>query len=158
MKTFCPWLIDDKSVQYGNFQIKAFENPHGESTSYGFYIQHNELGKLLFVTDAEYVKYDFSALNINHIMVEANYQNEYLDTEKANFEHKVRGHMSLDTACNFIEHNNSPELRTVCLLHANWNTIDEKQAIESIRRIVDIDVKIAFAESGLTIDLKKDVI
>lgn len=156
MKTFCPWLIDDKSVQFGNFKIKAFDNPHGEIISFGFIISHDEIGRLCFVTDAEYVRYDFSALNINHIMVEANYQKEYLDTEKANFEHKVRGHMSLDTCKEFVRHNNSPHLRTVCLIHSNPMTLDETDAIQQIKGIVDADVNVVMAEPGLEIKLNKE--
>lgn len=158
MKTFCPWLIDDKSVQFGDFKIKAFENPHGESTSYGFYIQHNELGKLLFVTDAEYVKYDFSALKVNHILIECNWQDDLVDFDSPNFRHKVEGHMNLDTCREFVRHNASPELRSVVLIHGSTATLNPSEAVQAIKDVVDPDVAVEYAVKGLEMELKKGVL
>ena len=155
--TFYPWMTEYKSVQYGGFKIKAFDNPHGDITSYGFYIEHEDFGKLIFVTDAELVKYSFKDMKVNHIMVEANYQNDLLDMDSVNFEHKVRGHCSIDTACSFIEHNNSPELRTVTLIHSNPTTLDEKGAVERVKGIVDDDVVVGVCHPGYEIELKKEV-
>ena len=138
--------------------MRSFELPHGETKSYGFYITHIEIGKLLFLTDCEYSPVSFKDMKVNHIMIEANYQNDLLDMDSVNFEHKVRGHCSLDTACSFIEHNNSPELRTVTLIHSNPMTLDETDAIRQIKGIVDADVNVVIAEPGLEIELKKEVL
>lgn len=140
-----------------NFKVYSFELPHGETKSYGFYITHPELGKLLFLTDFEYCPFSFKDMKVNHIMIEANYQNDLLDMDSVNFEHKVRGHCSLDTACSFIEHNNSPELRTVTLIHSNPTTLDEKGAVERIRTLVDDDVIVGVCHPGYEIELKKEV-
>ena len=153
---FAPFLTDERKAQFGGFKIKAFDNPHGDITSYGFYIEHEDFGKLIFVTDAELVKYSFKDMKVNHIMIEANYQNDLLDMGSVNFEHKVRGHCSLDTAAEFIRHNNSPELRTVTLIHSNPTTLDEKGAVERIKGIVDADVNICVACAGMEIELKKE--
>ena len=138
--------------------MRSFELPHGETKSYGFYITHIEIVKLLFLTDCEYSPVSFKDMKVNHIMIEANYQNDLLDMDSVNFEHKVRGHCSLDTACSFIEHNNSPELRTVTLIHSNPMTLDETDAIRQIKGIVDADVNVVIAEPGLEIELKKEVL
>jgi ribonuclease BN (tRNA processing enzyme) len=153
---FMPFVSDGKYQQFGHFYIKAFELPHGDTKSYGFYIRHEEIGKMLFMTDFEYCPFDMSKLNVNHILIECNYQLNMVDMEAVNFEHKVRGHCSVDTACEFIRHNNSPELRSVCLLHTNWNTINEEQTIEKIKGIVDYDVEVIFARKGLIMELKME--
>lgn len=140
-----------------NYAIKTFENPHGETTSYGFYIKHPEMGKLLFLTDFEYCRYDFSALQVEHLMIEANYDVSLLDMDAPNFKHKVQGHCSLDTCKEFVRHNNSPHLRTVCLIHSNPMTLDETDAIRQIKGIVDADVNVVIAEPGMEIELKKEV-
>lgn len=141
-----------------NFTIKPFELPHGETKSYGFYITHPEIGKLLFLTDFEYCPFSFKDLKVNHIMIEANYQNDLLDMDSVNFEHKVRGHCSLDTAESFVRHNNSPQLRNIVIVHTNPNTIDEKGAVERIKGIVDYDVNVCVAYPGMEMELKQGVL
>lgn len=157
MKTFCPWLIDDKSVQYGNFQIKPFENPHGETTSYGFYIKHPEMGQLLFLTDFEFCRYDFSALQVEHLMIECNYQLDMVDMDAPNFKHKIQGHCADTTCLEFIKHNYSPHTRTISIIHTNPMSLDEKAIVERIRTLVDDDVVVGVCYPGYEIELKKEV-
>ena len=59
--------------QIGSFMVTPFNVPHDTGIEcYGYLIKHEEMGQLLFLTDLEYCKYNFSKLNIEHIMVEAN--------------------------------------------------------------------------------------
>lgn len=141
-----------------NFTIKPFELPHGETKSYGFYITHPEIGKLLFLTDFSYCNYSFKDLKVNHILVECNWQEKYLNTEIANFDHKVMGHCSLYTATEFVRHNNSPELRSVVLLHGSSATVNPAEAVQAIKDVVDPDVAVEYAVKGLEIELKKEVL
>ena len=154
---FMPFVSDGKYQQFGHFYIKAFELPHGDTKSYGFYIRHEEIGQLLFLTDFEYSPISFEHLNVEHIMIECNYDLQYIDVDAPNFKHKVQGHCSLDTCKEFVKHNNSPHLRTVCLIHSNPMTLDETDAIRQIKGIVDADVNVYLAEPGLEIELKKEV-
>lgn len=142
--------------QLGDFKCKCFPLVH-DVDCYGLYLEHPEIGNLLYICDTEYCAYDFSALKVRHLMIEANYQTDMVDLDAPNFEHKVRGHCSLDTACSFIEHNNSPELRTVTLIHSNPTTLDEKGAVERIKGIVDADVEVCVACAGMEMELKKGV-
>jgi len=152
-----PFVSDSKYQQFGHFYIKAFELPHGETTSHGFYIKHEEIGQLLFLTDFEYSPFSFKDLQVEHLMIEANYDISLLDMDAPNFRHKVEGHCSSDTCLDFIRHNNSPHLRTVCLIHSNPMTLDKTDAIRQIKGIVDADVNVSLAEPGLEIELKKEV-
>jgi len=157
IKIFYPFQTDKKSVQYGGFKVRSFDNPHGDSTSYGFIISHRDIGKLCFVTDAEYVKYDFSKLNLSHLMVECNYDTRYVDMDAPNFRHKVEGHMNLDTCREFVRHNASPELRSVVLIHGS-NAVNPADATQAIKNIVDPDVIVEYAVKGLEMELKKEVL
>lgn len=157
IKTYKPWIDQGLAwVQYGGFKIQEFMLPHGDISSHGFYIRHEEIGQLLFLTDFEYSKYDFSKLNVEHILIECNYDLQYIDVDTPNFKHKVQGHCSLDTCKQFVRHNNSPHLRTVCLIHSNPMTLDETDAIRQIKGIVDADVNVVIAEPGLEIKLNKE--
>jgi hypothetical protein len=136
--------------------VQAFDNPHGEIISYGFIISHDEIGRLCFVTDAEYVKYDFSALKVNHILIECNWQDDMVDYDSPNFKHKVTGHMSLQTCKDFVKHNASDELHNVILIHWSEATIDLDHAVEEIKSVCDVDVNVVIAELGLEIKLNKE--
>lgn len=157
IRAFYPWMNGQKKVKYGGFEIVPFENPHGEGISYGFYIKHEELGKMLFITDAEFVKYDFSGVDINHVLIECNYDMQYIDVEAPNFKHKVTGHCELQTCKEFVRHNQSKHLRNVVLIHGSDMTLDSKQAVKEIESVVDPDVNVVYATKGLQMMLKRDV-
>lgn len=155
--TYKPWIDGKSRKGFGNFNITPFPNPHGDIESWGFYISHYEVGKLLFVTDAEYVQYDFSAFSVNHILCECNYTLDLVDVDSPNFKHKIQGHMSDKTCAEFVKHNNSGSLKNVVLLHGGIGTLDEKSAVERIKGIVDDDVRVEVALPGLEIELRKGI-
>lgn len=154
--TYKPWIDGKSRKGLGNFNINPFPNPHGDIESWGFLITHYEIGVLLFVTDAEYVQYDFSAFGVNHILCECNYTLDLVDTDSPNFKHKIQGHMADTTCTEFVKHNNSPKLRNVVLLHSGSGTLDEESAIERIKSVVDADVEVNLAVAGLEIKLNKE--
>lgn len=157
IKMFYPFLTDERKAQFGGFKVSAFELPHGETKSYGFYIRHESFGQLLFLTDFEFSPISFEHLKVEHICVECNYQLDMVDTEAANFRHKIKGHCADTTCLDFIEHNNSPRLRTVTILHMGSETIDGDSLISRIRNIVDNDVSVEIARTGLEVELRRDV-
>ena len=108
----------------GGFLVTPFKVPHNETECDGFYIRHPEIGKLIFITDAEMCPYDFSKIQPNHVMVECNYSNEYLDYESANKEHVLRGHMELQTCKRFLKSVDSEHLKTIGLLHLSNDNAD----------------------------------
>ena len=127
----------------GGFTVQPFYLPHNGVPNFGYLIEHSEMGKLLFMTDMEYCRYDFGALGINHLLVEANYDMELVDRSIPNYEHKLMGHCSIQTACGIIRANRTPELRTVTLCHlgqfsdANYF---QRQAAEVARAGVSVGV------------------
>ena len=71
--------------QIGSFTVTPFNVPHDtEIECYGYLIKHEEMGQLLFLTDLEYCKYNFSKLNIEPIMVEAQYDLELVERNEPN--------------------------------------------------------------------------
>ena len=154
---FEPYNSKWMKKEWEDFKCKAFPLVH-DVPCYGLYLEHPEIGNLLYICDTAYCAYDFSALKVRHLMIEANYQTDMVDMDSPNFEHKIRHHQSIDTAESFIKHNNSPELRSVVLIHSNPTTIDETDAIRQIKGIVDSDVEVAFAHAGLEMELRKGVL
>ena len=136
-------------MKYGRFGIKAFRLIH-DVPCYGFYIQHPEIGRLVYASDTEYIKYRFK--NLNHILVEANYSDDLIDKE-INREHVLRGHMSLQTALDFISTNDNPALRNVVLLHLSDKNSDSEKFLQQTKQTVKYGANCYIAEKGLEVDL-----
>lgn len=143
-----------RTRQIGGFTVTPFNVPHGtEIECYGYLIEHEEMGKLLFLTDLEYCKYNFSKLNIEHIMVEANYSMDLVDRNEPNYEHRLRGHMSLDTALKFIQTNDNPALRNVVLIHLSDTSGDPALFLQRTKEAIEYAANVYVAEKGLEVDM-----
>lgn len=139
---------------FGKFQIQSFDVPHNGEKNAGFLIIIGTQ-KILYITDFEYCPYCFAKTKVNHILVECNYQDDYLDKDLPNFEHKVRGHCGLETCKEFIEQNKTSSLRTIILLHLGEGIREPKQIVSEIKKLVDFDVLVDYARAGLEIDLRE---
>ena len=133
---------------YANFSITEIGLVH-DVLCYGFYINHPEIGNLVYASDTEYIKYRFK--NLNHILVEANHSIDLVDRNAAKYEHQIRGHMSIETTCNFLEANKNPLLLNVVLCHLSQDSADEKLFLDKAKDVVDCNVYIA--SKGLEIPL-----
>lgn len=145
-----PYEVNKPHERFGNFLIKEFPLVH-DVECYGFYIEHPDIGKMVYASDTEYIKYRFK--NINHILVEANYSDDLIDNEAINREHVLRGHMSLKTALDFIYTNDTVNLRTVCLLHLSKSNSDSDLFLKKARETVKYGADCYIAEKGLEVDL-----
>ena len=147
----------------GNFDIRAFENRDksgrwlhnngdgSECPCVGFYITHPEMGSLVYATDTEYVRWRFNG--VNHIMVEANYDMQFVNREEPNYEHRLRGHMSLPTALDFISTNDNPALRNVVLIHLSDKSADSALFKQKTAETIKYGSDVYVAERGLEVDM-----
>lgn len=147
---FKPYETDKlRQVQnFGNFTIKSFDLIHDVPCS-GFLIVHLDMGRFLYASDTEYIKYRFDQLN--HILVEANYSASLIDPNAVNRNHVLTGHMELQTTLDFLRTNNNPELRNVILCHLSGNNADPEQFRQEAGKSVACDVYVA--EKGLEVDV-----
>lgn len=165
-------FIDDElpvklQVRYGNLDITAFAltdkdgnfkhtNAGGsECPCYGFLITHPEMGRLLYITDTEFVKWKFK--NINHILISCNYQNKYVGENAAKRNHVLRGHMELETVKEFIKANKSSSLENVILCHLSSENADPMECVGEIQKIAGIGVNVDYARAGLEVELNKEL-
>lgn len=142
-----------RKKQLGGFQIIPFPVPHNDTECDGFLIHHEDIGMLLFITDAEYCPFDLSEMKINHAMVECNYSEDYLTKDLENYGHVLRGHMELQTCKRLIQSINCPSLRSIGLLHLSSGNADAGRFTEEIKELVDSDVKVYTAEKGFHTEL-----
>lgn len=144
-------------VFFGDFVVSPFQVPH-DVPCYGYQIEHPSIGKMVFVTDAEYVKYTFPG--VNHIMVETNYAQDILDENMNSGEiHKalrdriMKSHMSFDTAKGMVKANKNPMLRNVILCHLSSHNSDKKRFEKEMKDIAGEYCNVTVARKGIEVDL-----
>lgn len=153
-----------KHIRYGSFDINVFSltdmcgkfmhtnNDGSECPCYGFLIEHEDMGKMLYITDTELVKWRFSG--INHILISCNYQKKYIsDSAKRN--HVLRGHMELETVKDFVKANKSNDLKTVILCHLSQDSANPEECLSEVQKVVGEGVSVLVAHKGLEAELKE---
>lgn len=138
-------------ISKDSFGIRAFELVH-DVPCYGFYIQHPEIGKMIYASDTEYIKYRFK--NLDHILVECNYDKNFIQADVVNRSHVLEGHMELQTTKEFVRVNNNPDLRNVVLLHLSANNSDEIDFTAQMEDVVHPSTRVWIAKKGLEVDLR----
>lgn len=143
-----------KKQKIGSFTITPFNVPHDTDIEcYGYLIEHEEMGKLLFMTDLEYCRYNFAKQGINHILIESNYSMDLVDRDEPNYEHRLRGHMSLDTALKFISTNDNPMLLNVVLIHLSDKSGNPALFTEETKKTIEYGANVYVARKGLEVNL-----
>lgn len=164
IQILAPYLGDScKPMKMGGFTVKPFDlttidgswthtDANGEPCPiYGFMIEHPEIGRMLYITDCEFVKWRFK--NVNHILLGVNYDQELLSGDEAKKNHVVRGHMSIDTSCDFVKANASDQLQNVIMCHLSKENADSDSFIEKMKKAVP-NVNVCVAEPGMELELR----
>lgn len=144
---FAPYISKKPmKIGDGDFRVQAFDlttidgswtHTNADGTPcpiYGFLITHKEMGRMLYITDCEVVKWRFK--DINHFLLGVNYDKDLIDrdnTGKAN--HVFRGHLSIDTACDFVKANYSDSLQNVIMCHLSSENSDRDSFIEKMKKV-----------------------
>lgn len=122
-----------------------------ECPCYGFLITHPDLGRMLYITDTELVKWRFK--DINHILISCNYQKKYIDDENlAKRNHVFRGHMELETVKEFIKANNSDSLQNIILCHLSQDNSNPEECKAEVEKVAKCPVYVA--RKGLEVELR----
>lgn len=122
-----------------------------ECPCYGFLITHPDLGRMLYITDTELVKWRFK--DINHILISCNYQKKYIDDENlAKRNHVFRGHMELETVKEFIKANSSNSLQNIILCHLSNDNANPEECKAEVEKVAKCPVYVA--RKGLEVELR----
>ena len=147
-------VVVEERKQYANgrFKIIPFAVPHDGVECYAYLIYAGG-HRIAWLTDLEYCPYVFKKQKLTDIFCECNYQKERVDTQLANYSHKIRGHMSDSTALEFVKANVNECLGNVILLHMSKESCNSDEVIEKMKKVAcgaNVDV----AEAGKSWDLK----
>ena len=146
----------------GDFYVRPFDVRHDAAEPLGFIIEHEECGRVLFITDTNFCPYSFREFALDHIMVEANYDEAVLDANVANglieaqqAVRTKRSHLSLRDARELVDANQTNALKTVTLIHLSSNNADRRLFVKRMEETA-LFARVDYARPGLTIELKRD--
>lgn len=150
LEIFKPYETEERSRRLGRYFIQTFPLVH-DVPCFGLLISNPTLGRILFATDTEYIKYRFK--NLNYIIVEANYVNSMLNDElddTVKRTHVIRGHMELETTKRFLQNNVDENTKAVILSHLSSENANGDLFITTMQPIFECPVWIA--KKGLVIN------
>lgn len=157
-------LLMNQFLANSYFTVRAFDlttvdgrwthtDANGEPCPiFGFLITHKEMGRMLYITDCELIKWRFK--DINHILLGVNYDKDLVDTDNPKANHVFRGHLSIDTACDFVKANDSDSLQNVIMCHLSSENADKDSFIAKMKNAVN-EVNVDVAEQGKSWILRK---
>lgn len=137
----CPNVIPaEQSKQYnvGTFVIVPFPLVHcntdgSECPCFGYLIASSATReKLLFATDTAYIKNRFKRLT--HVMIEVNYISNTLngDVIPEVEKRRLKSHMSLETAVQFLESTDRSALKAIYAIHGSETRSDRDEVYRAL--------------------------
>lgn len=154
-----PMIIGDYRLKIQAFDLTTIDgnwthtDANGEPCPiFGFLITHKEMGRMLYITDCEVIKWRFKG--INHILLGVNYDKDLVDTDNPKANHVFRGHLSIDTACDFVKANDSDSLQNVIMCHLSSENSDKDSFITKMKNAVN-GANVDVAEQGKSWILRK---
>ena len=123
-----------------------------ECPIYGYMILHDkEPLKLLYITDCQFIKWRFK--DVNNVILGVDYADELVpDDNKAKQLHIYSGHLSIDTACDFIKATDSKHtLNNLIIGHMSDTASDRVLYLEKLKKATLCNIH--FASKGATYEL-----
>lgn len=132
-------IASRRPVQIGPWSVLPFDIPHDAPEPLGFEITGPSGDKLLFATDAGYLPYTHTGINI--LCLEVNFSLEELGRRVAAgaldplvAKRIISSHGSLETALKTLRANDLSKVREIHLLHLSAGSADEVAFKEAIQR------------------------
>lgn len=144
-----------QKIPIGGFKIQPIPLNHS-CECFGYVIEHDEIGKLVFATDCS--EFLYLIKNVNHWLIECNWSEDVLIDNMCNNEEmrsRHEQHLELENTILALRANFSSSTNTILLLHlSNGNSDAEKFKQRVIDELGFSNVWIA--EKGLSLQLDKE--
>lgn len=157
-RIFCKTIEPMHGYRIGTFKVFAVPVEH-DVPCVGYVIEHEEMGKMLFVTDT--MMFEYRIPYLSHIMIEANYSDEILDyniengiTPASMRPRLLQSHMEIKTTENILLSSNLDSVNEIILIHLSGNNSDAGQFKQRIEQKTGKPVIIA--KHGVCVDVSKD--
>ena len=138
--------LEDTTIEIGNFTVTSFESEHTNNDGSNcpgqcFLIYHKAIGKIVFITDSYYTRYRFK--NIDHVLIEANYSEDILDTLDNNRARIIKSHMSLETCKKTLTSWNLKGTKDITLIHLSKQNSNANRFKKEVEELTGIKTFIA---------------
>lgn len=141
-------------MRVGGFKVQAIPLVHSVEC-YGYIIEHEECGKIIFCTDTNQIPYRFKG--VQHYLVEANNEfDEMIENLCDNIQSRSHNndHMELSDTIEFLKENYSVDMQSVTLIHLSQTNIDAEKAVQRVKDELGF-ANVKFAQDGQEIELLK---
>ena len=142
-------------MRLGGFKVQAIPLFHSVE-NYGFVIEHEECGKIVFCTDTYQIPYRFKG--VQHYLVEANNEfDEMIDNLCDNIKSRSHNndHLELSDTIEFLKENYSSDLQSITLIHLSQTNIDAEKAVQKAKDELGF-ANVKYAQKDLIIELNKE--
>lgn len=141
----------------GGFKVKAFDVKHDVREPVGFIINHEETGNILFLTDTYMCEYQFHAVGLHNIIIEANYCQKVIQRRLAAGEEPgflrdriITSHMSLENCKGLLAANDLSKVNNIVLIHLSNRNSDANRFQQEVEGLTGKVTHIA--QPGLVIE------
>lgn len=151
-------VAEKKYFKIGSFNVVPFNLPHTSANkepcpNSGYLVEHEEMGKLLYLTDFEHCRYKFKSMELNHLIIGCNYCEELIDRNNPKWKHQITGHCSLSTCKQFVKENLTESLKTITLVHLSGDASDAEKMLKEVKEVAGDNVLVQIGQAGLEVDL-----
>lgn len=152
-------MLSQEKVVIGGFKVMSFPVQHDAKEPFGFLIQHNECGTVLFATDTYFLRYKFP--NLNNVLLECNYRKDILDAnldagriDKRRYDRTLQSHMSYENCIRTLQANGLAQVCNLVLLHLSDGNSNEHEFVRNIQNLYP-EIDVTAATSGLSLTFNK---
>lgn len=148
-------LKKGSKYKIGGFLVQPIPVPHSVEC-YSYVIDHEDIGRSLFITDTSDFKYKVKGCK--HIFIEANWSEEILIDNACNdveMRSRHEQHLEINQTIDILKANYSSELETIVLLHLSNGNADAKKFQSMVQYELGFK-NVHIAESGLVVNLESD--
>ena len=144
-----------RKTSIGGFKIQPILLFHN-CMNFGYVVEHEEIGKLVFCTDTCRIPYRFK--NVNHFMVEANYSYDLLIDHMCDnvySQSASENHMEINDTIEMLKENYSSSLQNVVLIHLSNGNSDANEFVKKTKEELGFN-NIFVAEKNFVLPLQKE--
>lgn len=148
-------MENKKRYKIGNFIVMPLLVNHNDM-NFAYVISHEEIGKMIFCTDA--TSFPYKIKDANHLVIESNYSEDIvIDNMCDNAEIKSHNenHMEITQTISAIKNNYSSSLNNVMLIHLSDALSNEQLFREKVFN--EIGIIPIIANKGTEIEINKEV-
>lgn len=148
-------LKTQSKTKIGGFRVQPINIKHS-CECYAFIIEHEEIGKMLFVTDA--ISFRYKIKNCHHLFIESNWSEDIVIDNMCNgapVTSAYKNHMSFDEALSTIKANFCGITETITLIHLSDGNSNAPLFSKKVSDALGFD-NVYCAKKGLEIELKHD--